>query len=77
MTRIREEDLAYCARTLAVKLLFMCQIVYVWSDFLPSAMELDRVQFSHHFSLLCTWMILPKCSVKKVSMLCYMPMTFY
>ena len=46
--------------------------------FLPSAMELNRVQFSRHFSLLCTWLILPKCSpVKKVSILCYMPMTFY
>jgi len=30
--------------------------------FLPSAMELDRVQFSRHFSLLSTWMTLPKCS---------------
>ena len=46
-----------------------CQVVVHVSNgmmfgliFLFSAMELDMVQFSCHFSLLCTWMILPKCS---------------
>jgi len=42
----------------------------VWSDFLPSAMELNRVQFSRHFSLLCTWMIFPKCSPVKRCLYC-------
>ena len=49
-----------------------CQVVVLVSNgmmfgliFLFSAMELDMVQFSCHFSLLCTWMILPKCSPAK------------
>ena len=46
-----------------------CQVVVLVSNgmmfgliFLPLVIELDRVQFCRHFSLLCTWMILPKCS---------------
>jgi len=54
-----------------------CQVVVYVSNgmmfgliFLPSAMQLVRVQFSRHFSLLCTWMILSKCYPVKRCLYC-------